>query len=346
MLKDFLSLADWPAEELREMLARARELKRLDAEGERPPTLRGRVLAMFFEKPSLRTHVTFEAGMTQLGGHAILLRPEQVGIGSRESPADVARNLSRWVDGIVARTFSHSLVEELAQQATIPVINGLTDLLHPCQAMADLQTIGEHCKLEEAVIAYVGDGNNVANSLLNAAAVLGLTLRIATPASHRPALRVRKRAEPLAAKSGAQIALVEDPIEAVKGASFVYTDTWTSMGQEQEADVRRRIFAGYQVNTALLAHAPEAFVLHCLPAHRGEEITDEVLDGPQSVVWQQAANRMHATRALIAMLIFIKYPLNDKRFAEIRDETEARKLAAIVAHHERPEDFVTPDHKV
>jgi len=303
MPKDFLSLADWSAEDLLAMLARARELKRLDREGERPPTLRGRVLAMFFEKPSLRTHVTFEAGMTQLGGHAILLRPEQVGIGSRESPADVARNLSRWVDGIVARTFSHALVEELAQQATIPVINGLTDLLHPCQAMADLQTIAERCELKEAVVAYVGDGNNVANSLLNAAAVLGLALRIATPSTHRPALRVRRHAEPIAARSGARIALLEDPVEAVKGASFVYTDTWTSMGQEQEAELRRRIFAGYQVNARLLAHAPEAWVMHCLPAHRGEEITDEVLDGPRSLVLDQAENRLHSQKAILERLL-------------------------------------------
>jgi ornithine carbamoyltransferase len=301
--KDFLSLADWSAEDLLAMLARARELKRLDREGERPPTLRGRVLAMFFEKPSLRTHVTFEAGMTQLGGHAILLRPEQIGIGSREAPADVARNLSRWVDGIVARTFSHALVEELAQQASIPVINGLTDLLHPCQAMADLQTIAERCELKEAVIAYVGDGNNVANSLLNAAAVLGLALRVATPATHRPASRVRRRAEPIAARSGARIALLEDPVEAVKGASFVYTDTWTSMGQEQEAEHRRRIFAGYQVNPRLLAHAPEAWVLHCLPAHRGEEITDEVLDGPRSLVLDQAENRLHSQKAILERLL-------------------------------------------
>jgi ornithine carbamoyltransferase len=301
--KDFLSLADWSAEDLLAMLARARELKRLDREGERPPTLRGRVLAMFFEKPSLRTHVTFEAGMTQLGGHAILLRPEQVGIGSRESPADVARNLSRWVDGIVARTFSHALVEELAREASIPVINGLTDLLHPCQAMADLQTISERCELKDAVIAYVGDGNNVASSLLNAAAVLGLTLRVATPASHRPAARVRRRAEPLAARSGARIAFFEDPVEAVAGASFVYTDTWTSMGQEQEAQLRRRIFAAYQVNAALLEHAPQAWVMHCLPAHRGEEITDEVLDGPRSIVFDQAENRLHSQKAILERLL-------------------------------------------
>ena len=303
MPKDFISLADWSAEDLLAILARARELKRLDQEGERPPTLRGRVLAMFFEKPSLRTHVTFEAGMTQLGGQAILLRPEQIGIGSRESPADVARNLSRWVDGILARTFSHALVEELAQQASIPVINGLTDLLHPCQAMADLQTISERCELKEAVIAYVGDGNNVANSLVNAAAVLGLSLRVATPSTHRPALRVRRRAEPIAERSGARIAFLEDPVEAVKGANFVYTDTWTSMGQEQEAEVRRRIFARYQVNAKLLQHAPEAWVMHCLPAHRGEEITDDVLDGPRSVVFDQAENRLHSQKAILERLL-------------------------------------------
>ena len=210
MPKDFISLADWPAEELRGMLDRARELKQLHRSDERPQTLQGRSLAMFFEKPSLRTHVTFEAGMTQLGGHAIWLRPEQVGIGTRESPGDVAANLSRWVDAIVARTFSHDLVEELAAVAEIPVINGLTDLLHPCQVMADLQTIEEHKPLEESVIAYVGDGNNMANSLLLGAAVLGLSLRLATPGSHRPSEGVRERAEELALASGATLFWTED----------------------------------------------------------------------------------------------------------------------------------------
>jgi ornithine carbamoyltransferase len=197
--KDFLTLADWSADELLRLLDRGRELKQLLNRGERPRSLEGRALAMFFEKPSLRTHVTFEAGMAQLGGHAILLRPEQVGIGTRETPGDVARNLSRWVDGIVARTFSHSLVEELASVATIPVINGLTDLLHPCQVMADFQTIAERVELKDVVIAYVGDGNNMANSLMIGAGVLGLSLRLATPASHRPAVRIRRRAEELAA---------------------------------------------------------------------------------------------------------------------------------------------------
>jgi ornithine carbamoyltransferase len=303
MPKDFISLADWDADSLLGMLDRARELKQLDRAGRRPQTLEGRTLAMYFEKPSLRTHVTFEAGMTHLGGHAILLRPEQVGVGTRESPEDVANNLSRWVDGIVARTFSHALVERLAEVATIPVINGLTDLLHPCQVMADLQTVAERVELKEAVIAYVGDGNNMANSLVLGAAVLGLELRLATPASHQPALRVRRRAEDLAARSGARISWREDPVEAVRGAGFVYTDAWTSMGQEEQAERRRQIFARYRVDAALLAHVPEAWVMHCLPAHRGEEITDEVLDGERSIVLDQAENRLHAQKAVLERLL-------------------------------------------
>jgi ornithine carbamoyltransferase len=303
MPKDFVSLADWSAEELRQLLARARELKQLNRAGERPRTLQGRVLAMFFEKPSLRTHVTFEAGMTQLGGHAVLLRPEQIGVGTRETARDVAANLSRWVDGLVARTFSQALVEEFARAASIPVINGLTDLLHPCQVMADLQTIAERCELKDAVIAYVGDGNNMANSLLLGAAVLGLELRLATPASHRPAARVRRRAEELAPRSGARLSWSEDPVSAVSGAGFVYTDTWTSMGQESERELRRQLFHAYQVNGALLCHAPDAWVMHCLPAHRGEEITDEVLDGPRSIVLDQAENRLHAQKAILERLM-------------------------------------------
>ncbi len=301
--KDFLSVADWPAEELLAMLERARELKRLWRTGERPQTLLGRTLVLYFEKPSLRTHVTFEAGVTQLGGHAILLTPEQVGIGTRESAADVARNLSRWVDGLVARTFSHALLEEFAGAAPIPVINGLSDLLHPCQAMADLLTMLERRELSSSAIAYVGDGNNVANSLLLAAAVLGLELRLATPASHRPAPEVGERAEELAKHSGAKLSWSEDPTLAVRGAHFVYTDVWTSMGQESEAGRRRRLFRPYQVNAQLLAHAPDALVLHCLPAHRGEEITDEVLDGPRSVVFDQAENRLHAQKAILERLL-------------------------------------------
>ena len=301
--KDFISVADWSSDDLMRLLLRARELKQLNQAGERPPTLRGRTLAMYFEKPSLRTHVTFEAGVTQLGGHAILLRPEQVGIGTRESSVDVARNLSRWVDGLVARTFSHSLVEELAREASIPVINGLTDLLHPCQAMADLQTVSEKIEPKEAVVAWVGDGNNVANSLALLAGVLGMTLRLATPPSHKPEATVMRRAQALAARSGGQISWTKEPAEAVRGANFVYTDTWTSMGQEAEAQVRRKLFAGYQVNAELLALAPDAWVPHCLPAHRGEEITDEVLDGPRSLVYDQAENRLHSQKAILERLM-------------------------------------------
>jgi ornithine carbamoyltransferase len=303
MAKDFVTLADWTAEELLALLDRAAELKRLLKAGERPQTLQGRALAMFFEKPSLRTHVTFEAGMSQLGGHAILLRPEQVGIGTRESPQDVANNLSRWVDGIVARTFSHSLVEELARVATVPVINGLTDLLHPCQVMADLQTMAEYGELPKAVIAYLGDGNNMANSLILGAAVLGLEIRLATPHSHRPAMRVRQQADSLAADSGALIHWTDDPIEALRGANFVYTDTWTSMGQEEEREIRKEIFSRYQLNAELLGHADDAWVMHCLPAHRGEEITDEVLDGERSLVLEQAENRLHAQKAILEHLL-------------------------------------------
>ncbi len=303
MPKDFISLADWSPDEINELHARAQQLRRLQQDGERPRTLEGRILAMYFEKPSLRTHVTFEAGIAQLGGHAILLRPEQVGIGTRESPRDVALNLSRWVDGVMARTFSHALVEQLAEEATIPVINGLTDYLHPCQAMADLQTIASIMPPSEATLAYVGDGNNVANSLMMLAAKVGMCMRVATPKTHPPAARVRRLAEDVAAETGGEISWMEDPQQAVKGADFVYTDTWTSMGQEEEAEERRRIFADYQVNDALLEGAPKARVMHCLPAHRGEEITSELLDGDRSLIYEQAENRLHAQKAIMERLM-------------------------------------------
>jgi ornithine carbamoyltransferase len=303
MPKDFVTLANWSADALWSMADRAARLRELHREGNRPRTLEGRTLAMYFEKPSLRTHVTFEAGIAQLGGHAILLKPEQIGIGTRESPADVARALSRWVDVLMARTFSHELVEQLATDATIPVVNGLTDLFHPCQAMADLVTVAGVMKPTEATIAYVGDGNNVANSLIMLAAVLGLRLHLATPESHPPAPRVMHLARPLAEKSGAEIVLTEDPLTAVKGVDFVYTDTWTSMGQEEEAAERRRIFRDYQVNSELMAHTANAHLLHCLPAHRGEEVTAEVLDGPQSLIFDQAENRLHAQNAILEHLL-------------------------------------------
>jgi ornithine carbamoyltransferase len=301
--KDFLTLSDWPAEALLEILARAAELKALWKKGERPQTLASRTLAMYFEHPSLRTHVTFDAGISQLGGHAVFLSPEQVGVGTRETPRDVAQNLSRWVDAMVARTASHALVEDLASAASIPVINGLTDLAHPCQAMADFLTISERVPLSRAVVAYVGDGNNVANSLLDGAAALGVELRMATPETHRPALRVRQEAERRAEKTGARLMWTADPSEAVRGANFVYTDVWTSMGQENEAALRRSLFEAYQLNARLLRHAPDAWVLHCLPAHRGEEITSDVLEGARSIVLDQAENRLHAQKAILERLI-------------------------------------------
>jgi ornithine carbamoyltransferase len=303
MPKDFVTVADWPADSLWSMADRALHLRKHHRSGKRPRTLEGKTLAMYFEKPSLRTHVTFEAGIAQLGGHAILLRPDQIGIGTRESPADVARGLSRWVDCLMARTFSHELVEQLAHDATIPVINGLTDYLHPCQAMADLVTIAGVMKPSDATVAYVGDGNNVANSLILLAGVLGLRLRLATPSSHPPSTRALARARQLAVDSGAEIAVGEDPVEAVRGADFVYTDTWTSMGQEAEAEQRRALFRPYQVNAELLSHSANAYVLHCLPAHRGEEVTAEVLDGPRSLVFDQAENRLHAQNAILEHLL-------------------------------------------
>lgn len=303
MPKDFVSVADWSADELWAMVERALELRRNHKTGKRPRTLEGRTLAMYFEKPSLRTHVSFEAGITQLGGHAILLKPEQIGIGTRESPEDVARALSRWVDCLMARTFSHELVEQLARDATIPVVNGLTDLLHPCQTMADLVTIAGVTKPSDATLAYVGDGNNVANSLILLAAVMGLRVNVATPASHAPAARILAKAQKMALVSGAEIVVGDDPVAAVKGVDFVYTDTWTSMGQEEEAEQRRKLFRPYQVNADLLSHTANAYVLHCLPAHRGEEVTAEVLDGSRSLVFDQAENRLHAQNAILERLL-------------------------------------------
>ena len=222
------------------------------------------------------------------------------------APQDVAANLSRWLDGIVARTFRHALLEEFAEAAEIPVINALTDLLHPCQVMADFQTVAEYGPLESATLAYVGDGNNMANSLMLGAAVLGLTLRVGTPESHRPPASLRERARLLSAKSGARISWSEDPSEAVRAADFVYTDVWASMGQEGERESRRAIFQPYQLNADLMRGAPDARVMHCLPAHRGEEITDEVLDGSRSIVFEQAENRLHAQKAILEHLLLRK----------------------------------------
>lgn len=303
--KDFVGVADLDGAQLAAVLARAARLKRDRQHGRTHPLLPGKIVALIFQKPSLRTRVSFEVGMMELGGRALYLSPAEVGLGERESAADVARVLSRMVHGIVARTYSHADVETLAAQATISVVNGLSDLEHPCQALADLQTMQEHAgTLQGVTVAYVGDGNNVTHSLMLAAPHFGVNMRIATPPGFRPAPAITRQAEHLAEQAGTELSLTDDPFGAVRGADFIYTDTWYSMGQETEAAARRPIFRAYQVNAELLRAAnPEAKVLHCLPAHRGDEITDEALDGPASVVYDQAENRLHAQKALLVQLL-------------------------------------------
>lgn len=301
MNRHFLSIADHDRSELESILDDAARLKAdLKAgRGERP--LLGKTLAMIFEKPSLRTRVTFETGIKQLGGASVYLAPDDIQLGARETVADVAGNLSRWVDIIMARTFSHESMLELAQHATIPVINGLSDLLHPCQVMADCQTLLEQKgRLEGVTVAFIGDGNNVVNSWIHAAARLGIHFRLACPEGYEPDAKVVAEAE----KNGAgKVEILHDPGAAATDADALYTDVWTSMGQEAESQARRVAFEGYQVNSALLGKAKkDAIVMHCLPAHRGEEITGEVVDGPQSVVLEQAENRLHAQKAIMARL--------------------------------------------
>lgn len=306
MVNHYLSAADLSRAEAEALLQRARDLK---AEwkngGHNPLPLQGKTLALVFEKPSLRTRVAFEAGMTQLGGHGSYLSANDIDMGGRESVPDVARNLSRWVQAIAARVFRHSTVEDLARHATVPVINALSDQEHPCQALADMLTLRERFgRLQGLKLAYVGDSNNVCNSLMLLGATLGVSVGVACPPDYRPDPDMLKRAERLAAESDAEISVSAAPIAVVEGADAVYTDVWASMGQEHEAARRRPIFQPYQVNTALMAHArSEAIVMHCLPAHRGEEITAEALDGPRSVVFDQAENRLHVQKALILTLL-------------------------------------------
>jgi ornithine carbamoyltransferase len=303
--RDFLSAADFSAAEVRALFARAAALKaefRATRRHADLPLL-GRTLAMLFQRPSLRTRVTFDAGMAQLGGHAIYLTHDTV-LGAREAVRDVARNLDRFVDGIVARTGPHEVVTELAAQATIPVINGLTLREHPCQALADLFTIGERLGDTGVVIAFVGDGNNVYHSLALLGATLGLEVRLAHPPGYAPNARIVARAKELAEGTGGRLVFATDPEEVVRGAAIVYTDSWTSMGQEAETEERRDAFARYQVNAKLLALAgPDALVMHCLPAHRGEEITSDVMDGPRSLILDQSENRLHVQKALLAEIL-------------------------------------------
>jgi ornithine carbamoyltransferase len=304
--RDLLSVADLSVDEVRRLFDTAARLKREFQETRRhdPLPLPGRTIALLFQRPSLRTRVTFEAGMGQLGGHAVYLTHETV-LGARESVRDVARNLDRFVDGLVARTGPHEIVVELAAQAAIPVINGLTIREHPCQALADVFTLQERFgSLEGLVLAFVGDGNNVYHSLALLGPALGMEVRLAHPPGYAPNARIVERARELAAAGGGSLAFSEDPRDAVRDAAVVYTDAWTSMGQEAETEERRDAFRAYQVNDALLdAAGRDVVAMHCLPAHRGEEITSEVMDGPRSLILDQSENRLHVQKALLVEML-------------------------------------------
>lgn len=304
-MEHFLSLADLSADDIQRLLDLAIELKQEWRQGGNRPLLANKALAMIFQKPSLRTRVSFDMAMLHLGGHALYLSPDEIGLGKRESIADIARVLSRYVDAIMARVFAHAHVVELARAASVPVINGLSDYSHPCQGLADLLTIFETFgRLRGLKLAYVGDGNNVATSLLFGATRMGMDFAIASPAGYHLPGEVMRLGRDFAAASGSRLTETEDPVEAVTAAHIVYTDTWTSMGQEAEAQERLRIFPPYQVNAELIAHArPEVRVMHCLPAHRGQEITDEVADGPHSILFDQAENRLHAQKAILVRLL-------------------------------------------
>ena len=303
--KDLLDVATVPKAEVGRLLTLAADLKNKQRLGIPYPLLKGKTLGLLFHKPSTRTRVSFEAGMHQLGGHALVLPMADIQLSRGETVADTARVLSRYLDGIVVRTYDHSTVEEWAQEATMPVINGLTDLSHPCQALSDLLTINEKKgRLKGIKIAYVGDGNNVANSLIEAAAKMGMIITLGCPSGYQPDQHVVDLARVEAAKTGAVIELGQDPNVAVKDADVVYADVWISMGREREQARRLRVLAPYQVNSRLVAKAkPDAIVMHCLPAHRGEEITADVLDGPQSVVIDQAENRLHMQKAILTQLL-------------------------------------------
>lgn len=304
--RHFISLHDYTPAEIGWLLDLAQELKNgLKSQGSGPALLAGKTLAMVFTKSSTRTRVSFETAMLQLGGHALFLSATDTQLGRGEPIRDTARVLSGMVDGIMIRTHAHSDVEEMAQYGSVPVINGLTDLLHPCQALADLLTLRERFgELNGLRVAYIGDGNNVAHSLINAAAKTGIDLTVATPAGFAPDAEIVAKAQAAAAETGARITVTTDARAAAAGAHALYTDTWVSMGQEDEHGARVAEFAGYQVNEELMALArPEAIFLHCLPAYRGLEVSEGVLEGPQSAVWEQAENRLHAQKAILAALL-------------------------------------------
>jgi ornithine carbamoyltransferase len=296
MKRDLIGMFDLKNDEISEIFELTKKLKESQKKGIEHKILKDKTLAMVFEKPSLRTRVTFETGMTQLGGHAIYLAPADIQLGKRESVPDVAQNLARWVDLIMARVFVHKTVEDMAENATIPVINGLSDLEHPCQIMADLFTVSEKLgSLQGITFAYVGDGNNVCNSFIAASAILGFKLNIATPQGYEPNSSYLARTN--------KVLMTTKPKEAIADADIIYTDVWASMGQEQEATTRKRVFTAYQINRELLKSAKKEYlIMHCLPAHRGEEITSEVLDGPRSIVLDEAENRLHVQKGILVWL--------------------------------------------
>ncbi len=301
-MKDFIAISDYTAIEIQSILDLAVQLKNEYMAGGNPPLLKGKVLAMIFQKPSLRTRVSFDMAMRHLGGDALYLSPAEIGLGKRESIADIARVLSGYVHALMARVFEHEHVLELASWSSIPVINGLSDYNHPCQGMADALTIQEKFgNLKGLNVSFVGDGNNVAVSLMHVSALLGANFSIASPEGYEINPKAVEIGKKLAAQSGSKITLLQDPHQAVKGAQVIYTDTWTSMGQEEETKIREKVFPPYQVNAQLVSEAnKDVIVMHCLPAHRGQEITDEVADGPHSVLFQQAHNRLHAQKAILA----------------------------------------------
>jgi len=305
MERNFLAITDFSKDELEKLLESALSLKKEYFSRGNPPILKGKVLAMVFNKPSLRTRISFDMAMRHLGGDALFISPNEIGLGKRESIADVARVLSGYVSGIMARVFAHDHITELAKWASIPVINGLSDYNHPCQAFTDIFTMYEHFgKLQNLDVAFVGDGNNVAMSLLHACAILGINFTISSPEGYDINMKAWETAEVLSTNSGSSIKQIRNPQEAVSDADVVYTDTWTSMGQEEEAKKREIAFPPYQVNSDLLKKAKSsAIVMHCLPAHRGQEITDYVADGPQSFLFNQAHNRLHAQKAILVDLL-------------------------------------------
>ena len=305
MKKDFIAVSDYSPEELQGLLDLAIDLKKEHSRGGNKPVLKGKVLAMVFQKPSLRTRVSFDMAMRHLGGDALYLSPSEIGLGQRESIADVARVLAGYVEGIMARVFEHQHVLELAKWSSVPVVNGLSDYNHPCQAMADALTIVETFgSMKGLNVTFIGDGNNVAVSLMHVCAKLGANFTLASPEGYDLNPTALEAGRQFAGKSGSAIRLLRDPHVAVKDADVIYTDTWTSMGQEAETKKREAVFPPYQVNAALVSEArPKAIVMHCLPAHRGHEITDEVADGPHSKLFPQAHNRLHAQKAILVHVL-------------------------------------------